>query len=209
MSIPRWNPSTTTTKQETYLLSRLKRTRKLYSFLRLHRLDLFDEGFQAELETMYRSTGAGKPPCPPALMAMACLLQGYQQVSDAEAVEMTVVDRRWQLVLDRLGEDEPAFAQGTLVDFRDRLIRTDMDRRLLERTAALAKKTQGFDPKKLPKTLRVAIDSAPLQGAGRVEDTINLLWHGAKKIVEGMALMLKLDKETVCQCGWQPESAAG
>jgi hypothetical protein len=199
MSIPRWNPSTTTTKQETYLLSRLKRTRKLYSFLRLHRLDLFDEGFQAELETMYRSTGAGKPPCPPALMAMACLLQGYQQVSDAEAVEMTVVDRRWQLVLDRLGEDEPAFAQGTLVDFRDRLIRTDMDRRLLERTAALAKKTQGFDPKKLPKTLRVAIDSAPLQGAGRVEDTINLLWHGAKKIVEGMALMLKLDKETVCQ----------
>src|SRR5712692_4618210 len=141
MSIPRWNPSTLTTKQERYLLSRLTRTRKLYGFLRVHRRDLFDDSFQEELETMYRATGAGKPPCPPALLAMACLLQGYQKVSDAEAVELTVVDRRWQLVLDRLGKDEAAFAQGTLVDFRSRMVRTDMDRRLLERTAALAKKT--------------------------------------------------------------------
>ena len=126
-------------------------------------------------------------------------MQGYQRVSDAEAVELTVVDRRWQLVLDRLGDDAPACGQGTLVEFRNRLIRTDLDRRLLERTAALAKKTKGFDPKKLPKTLRVAIDSAPLQGAGRVEDTINLLWHAARKIVEGMALVLESDKETICQ----------
>ena len=199
MSIPRWNPSPTTTKQEAYLLSRLTRTRRLYRFLRLHRRDLFDESFQDELETMYRATGAGKPPCPPALLAMACLLQGYQKVSDAEAVELTVVDLRWQMVLERLGEAGPAFAQGTLVDFRNRMVRTDMDRRLLERTVALAKKTGEFDPKKLPKTLRVAIDSAPLEGAGRVEDTINLLWHAARKIVEGMVLLLESDKETVCQ----------
>jgi hypothetical protein len=199
ISIPRWNPGTTTTEPESYLLSRLTRTRKLYAFLRVHRRDLFDDSFQDELESMYRDTGAGKPPCPPALLAMVCLMQGYQRVSDAEAVELTVVDRRWQLVLDRLGDDAPACGQGTLVEFRNRLIRTDLDRRLLERTAALAKKTKGFDPKKLPKTLRVAIDSAPLQGAGRVEDTINLLWHAARKIVEGMALVLESDKETICQ----------
>lgn len=165
MSIPRWDPSTTTTKEESFLLSRLKRTRKLFAFLRLHRTDLFDDSFQDELETMYRDTGAGKPPCAPALMAMACLLQGYLGTSDAEAVELTVVDKRWQLVLDRLGQQEPAFAQGTLVDFRARLIRTGLDRRLLERTTELARKTQGFDAKKLPKTLRVAVDSAPLRGA--------------------------------------------
>ena len=199
MPIPRWNPSTTTTKQESYLLSRLKRTRKLFAFLRVHRRDLFDDSFQDELETMYRSTGAGKPPCPPALLAMACLLQGYLRVSDAEAVELTVVDKRWQLVLDCLGQEEASFAQGTLVDFRNRLIRTGMDRRLLERTATLAKKTQGFDPKKLPQTLRVAIDSAPLEGAGRVEDTLNLMWHAARKIVEGIATMQESDQETVCR----------
>lgn len=34
------------------------------------------------------------------LLAMATLLQGYLQVSDAEAVEMTVVDLRRQIMLD-------------------------------------------------------------------------------------------------------------
>jgi hypothetical protein len=41
------------------------------------------------------------------------------------------MDLRWQMVLDRLGEEEPAFAQGTLVDFRARLIRANLDLRLL------------------------------------------------------------------------------
>lgn len=204
MSIPRWNPSHLISEQEAFLLSRLKRTRKLFAFLRLHRQGLFDETFQDELSTMYRDTGAGVPPCPPALMCMAVLVQGYLRVSDAEAVELTVMDKRWQLVLDRLEATEPAFAQGTLVDFRARLIRTEMDRRLLERTVELAKKTKGFDPKKLPKSLRVAVDSAPLKGAGRVEDTINLLWHAARKIVESVAVMREWDQEQVCRAAAIP-----
>jgi|GEM_PF-5455278 len=72
------------------------------------------------------------------------------RVSDAEAVELTVMDRRWQLVLDCLGADEPAFAQGTLQQFRERLIAWDMDRRLLERTIELAKETKEFDWKDKP-----------------------------------------------------------
>ena len=71
--------------------------------------------------------------------ARAVLLQGYHGVSDAEAVELTVVDLRWQMVLDRLGCGEPAFSQGALFDFRERLIRTDMDLRLIERTMELAR----------------------------------------------------------------------
>jgi hypothetical protein len=204
MSIPRWNPRHTISEHEQFLLSRLQRTRKLFAFLRLYRHELFDDKFQDELAQMYRSTGAGKTPCPPALLAMAALLQGYLRVSDAEAVELTAMDKRWQLVLDRLGADKPAFGQGTLGDFRGRMIRTDMDRRLLERTAELAKKTQGFDPKKLPKSLRVAIDSAPLQGAGRVEDTINLLWHAARKLVQGVALLMEWEEEAVCRTAGVP-----
>jgi hypothetical protein len=70
----RWRPATTHTRQEEFLLKRLTRTRKLFGFLREHRQELFDEGFQVELESMYRRTGAGKPPVPPALLAMATLL---------------------------------------------------------------------------------------------------------------------------------------
>jgi hypothetical protein len=198
MAIERWRPRSACTKQETFLLGRLRRTRKLFAFLRDHRLELFDEEFQQELESMYRDTGAGVEPVAPALLAMAVLLQGYLRISDAEAVELTVVDLRWQMVLDRLGEDKPAFGQGTLYAFRHRLIRTDMDRRLLERTVELARRTKAFDWKKLPKTLRVAIDSAPLEGAGRVEDTINLLGHAARKIVDCAADLL----------GWKTEKVA-
>lgn len=192
MTIERWQPRSETTRQEDFLLSRLGRTRKLFRFLREHRHEIFDAGFQDELAAMYRGTGAGIPAKPPALMAMATLLQGYVGASDAEAVEMTVVDLRWQMNLDCLGATEPAFSQGALYAFRHRMIDNDMDRQLLERTAEVARKTKGFDPKKLPK-LRAAIDSAPLGGAGRVEDTINLLAHAARKVTEIAALILERD----------------
>lgn len=68
-------------------------------------------------------------------------------------VELTVVDLRWQLVLDRLGSDQPAFSQGALHDFRAPLIRTDMDRRLLEGMVQFARENGAFDPKKLPREL--------------------------------------------------------
>ena len=190
MGLKRWNPSVALSRQEQFLMKRLVRTRKLFGFLRQHRHELFDDAFQAELESMYRGTGAGKEPIAPALLAMAVLLQAYHGMSDAEAVEMTVVDLRWQLVLDRLGATETAFSQGALCDFRARLVTHDMDRRLLERTAEFARLTNAFDWKKLPKTLRVAIDSMPLEGAGRVEDTINLLAHAARKALTCVADLL-------------------
>jgi hypothetical protein len=177
------------TKQEEWLLKRLERTKKLFAFLRRHRHELFDEAFQAELSGMYRQNGEGKVPVPPALMAMAVLLQAYVGASDAEAVELTMVDARWQLVLNRLGETEPAFSQGALQAFRQRMIAHDMDRRLLERTAELAKDSGGFDHKKLPRDLRLAVDSRPLEGAGRVEDTFNLLAHAARILLREAARM--------------------
>ncbi len=198
MAIERWRPRTSYTRQEEALLRRARKGRKLFAFLRDHRHELFDEGFQAELAAMYRDTGAGADPVVPALMAMALLLQSYHGVSDHEAVELTVVDLRWQMVLDRLGCDKPAFAQSTVVEFRDRLIRNDMDRRVLERTVELARRTKAFDWRKLPKDLRVAIDSSPLEGAGRVEDTINLLGHAARNVARCAADLL----------GWSVEKVA-
>lgn len=180
-------------------MKRLDRVRKLLGFLRVHRRRLFDETFQDELASMYRDTGAGKAPVPPALMAMATLVQAYLGVSDAEMVELTVVDLRVQMTLDRLGADSPAFSQGALVDFRDRLIAADMDRRLLERTVELARETGGFDTRKLPRSLRLAVDSSPFEGAGRVEDTFNLLGHAARKLVRCVARLLRWRPTTVAE----------
>jgi hypothetical protein len=74
-----------------------------------------------------------------------------------------------------------------------------MDRRLLEQTVELAKKSKAFDWRKLPKTLRVAVDSRPLEGAGRVEDTFNLLGHAGCKIAECIAVELNISVEEVCK----------
>jgi hypothetical protein len=165
-AMERWNPEQVLSKREALIMKRLTRTRRLFAFLRLHRHELFDDAFQRELEGMYRGTGAGAEPVPPALLGMALILQGYLRTSDAEAVEMTMLDLRWQLVLGCLGAEEPAFAQGTLQNFRERLIAADMDRRLLERTIELAKKTKEFDWKKLPRDLRVAVDFfTPFRGS--------------------------------------------
>ncbi len=199
MTIARWTPAVAPTRQEQFILKRLGRVRKLLGFLRLHRHELFDDAFQDELAAMYRTTGAGKQARPPALMAMAMLVQGYLGISDAEMIELTVLDLRVQMVLECLGAEEPPFSQGALQEFRDRVIAAEMDRRLLERTVDLAKRTKAVDHRKLPKTLRVAIDSSPLEGAGRVEDTFNLLAHAARNVVSCAAGLLGWPDEQVCR----------
>jgi hypothetical protein len=54
---------------------------------------------------------------PPAQLALATILQAYTGVSDDEVIEATMMDRRWQLVLDSLARKSRAF-QGTLMGLR-------------------------------------------------------------------------------------------
>ncbi len=58
-----------------------------------------------------------------------------------------------------------------------------MDRRLIERTIEIAGQSQAFGPR----ALRAALDSSPLWGAGRVEDTCNLVGHALKKVLRVVA----------------------
>jgi hypothetical protein len=51
----------------------------------------------------------------------------------------------------------------------------------------------------LTKAVRVAIDSRPLVGAGRVEDTINLLGHAARSIVQLVSKILDRDAADICR----------
>jgi hypothetical protein len=198
MAIERWHPTEKPTKAEERILARLKTHRKLFAFLRLHRHEILDDEFQDLLASMYRDTGAGAPAQPPAMLCMALLLQAYDGVSDREAVERTVDSARWQMVLACLGENEPAFSQGGLQQFRERLIEHDVDIKLLERTVAVARCAARFDWRKLPKSLRVAMDSRPLVGAGRVEDTFNLLGHAARKIGECAADLTGISFNEIC-----------
>src|SRR5437868_15298855 len=59
MSIDRWQPREELNRQEQALMKRLDRVRKLLGFLRIHRRRLFDDAFEDELATMYRTHGGG------------------------------------------------------------------------------------------------------------------------------------------------------
>jgi len=197
----RWTPPEELTKQEQMIMKRLNRVRPLFGFLRLNRHKIFTDAFQGQLEAMYRRTGAGDEPHPPAMLCMVILLQGYVGASDAEAVEFAVMDRRWQMVLNCLDAEEPPFSQGALQAFRERMVESGMDRVLLEHTAALVRDgvfTKG-EGQSMSKAVRVAIDSRPLAGAGRVEDTINLLGHAARNIVRVVSKIMQRDAEEICR----------
>ena len=179
-----WRPPVEPSPAEQAVIKAVRRA-KLFVFLREHRHELFDEGFQAELAQAYADSPKGQPPVPPAQLALATILQAYAKVSDDEVIEATVMDRRWQLVLDCTGAEEPPFSKGTLVGFRKRLIDHGLDRRLVERTVELAAATKGFGAR----ALRAALDSSPLWGAGRVEDTFNLMGHALRKALGVIAVL--------------------
>ena len=172
-----WTCPCELTPDEVRVAQLLHRIGKFYVFLREIRAELFDDAFQAELAAVYQPRGTA--PVPPALLAMVMLLQAYDQVGDAEAVVTARVDQRWQLVLGCLGASTAPFSQGVLVKFRERMIAHDLDRKLLTRTIELAKRTGKFGWQHL----QAALDSSPLLGAGRIEDTWNLIGRALSAVV--------------------------
>jgi hypothetical protein len=182
MRPPLWHPPIALSTAEQAILKRLRRA-KLFVFLRQHRHALFAAAFPQELLTLYKDQPQGQPPGPPAHLALATLLPAYTQVSDDAVIAATTMDRRGPVVLDCLDTETPPFSTGTLVAFRQRLIAHHLDRRLLERTVALAAISGAFGPRQW----RAALDSRPLWGAGRVEDTDNLLGHALRKALSVIA----------------------
>ena len=177
-----WHPPVLPSAAEQAVLTRIKHAR-LFVFLRQQRHVLLTDAFQAELALLYRDSQRGQPPVPPAQLALTTILQAYTGVSDDEVIELTTMDRRWQVVLDCLDATTPPFSKGTLVAFRQALIAHDLDRRLIERTVEMATVSGLLGSR----GLRAALDSSPLWGAGKVEDTYNLVGHALRKALRVIA----------------------
>jgi hypothetical protein len=171
-----WHPPVNLSDEEQGITSGIRRA-KLFIFLRQVRHQLFDKQFQTELGKLYSDSPKGYPPVPPAQLALVTILQAYTGASDDEAIESLLMDKRWQLVLDCLDCERAPFSKATLVRFRVQLIKRRLDRRLVERTVELAQETGGFGSR----NLRAALDSSPLWGAAKVEDTYNLMGHALRK----------------------------
>lgn len=189
----RWNVPDKLTAKEKRLVARMRRKSRFYVFLREIRAELFDSEFQAELAEAYAPRG--QEPVPPALLAMVLLLQAYTGLSDADAVDEAEMDQRWQLVLGTLGEEKAPFGQGSLPRFRERLIEKNLDQRLLDKTVEIARRTGGFGWQRL----KAALDSSPLRGRGRVEDSWNLIGHAMARLVAVLARLADVEEDTLIE----------
>jgi len=143
------NPPIASTPEEQQIVTRTRKRWKFFVFLRESRQELLDANFQNTLAQSYSPDPGGQEPVDARVLALATLWQAYGNVGDRDAVELTVMDKRWQMVLDGLGAAQPLFRQRTLFNFRMRLIAHNLDKTLLDRTVALAEPTRGFGARPL------------------------------------------------------------
>lgn len=180
--VMRWNPPVELSSEEEEIIRHCKK-RRVFIFLRELRHRIFDEEMQGQLEAAYSRVERGKQRVPPAQLALASLLQAALNEPDHEVVSAVMMDRRWRMVLDCLETKVPPFSQGTLYNFRQRAIRHGLDQLLFEKTVALARECGGYSATQL----RAAFDASPLWGAGRVEDTFNLIGRAVLHVLRTAA----------------------
>jgi hypothetical protein len=172
-----WQPPVELICVEEQIVAQIRRA-KLFVFLRQHRHELFDEALRTanwQASPSQASEGAHPRLLHNWRWRLSC--KRTQASGMTRVIEATVMDRRGPLALDCLDTDQAPISLGTFVAFRKRLIDAEMDRRLIERTIEPGPaRTRNLDHE--PR--RPALDSSPLWGAGRVEDTMNLIGHARK-----------------------------
>lgn len=134
--------------------------------------------------TLYQA--GGRPSVPPSQLALLLAMQTHEGLSDQSAIDHSEYDARWAAVLGtRLGE--PLCAKSTLQLFRAKLILKEQARLLLQGSLHEARRKG-----QLPDgSLRVAVDTLCIKGAGAVKDTWNLLASGIWQVIQAAAKELR------------------
>lgn len=143
--------------------------------------DLFPD---SDFEALY--SARGRPSTPPSQLIRLLILQTYTGVSDEEAIQRSIYDARWAVVLGKpIGVK--LCAKSTLQLFRAHLVIHKQVAAVLAGSVHEAKKKGLL--KRGP--LRLALDTMPMEGAGAVKDTWNLVASGIWQVIQAAAKELK------------------
>src|SRR4051794_9040588 len=123
----------------------------------------------------------GRPSIPPSQLAKVLLLQYRTGVSDEQAMEGVAWDLRWKVALG-LSVDHQGWHPTSLTKFRARLLLHRLERVALERTLTLAGELGMLDG-----PVERIIDSTPMLGAAATQDTVRLVRHGVRKLLDAAA----------------------
>jgi transposase len=127
------------------------------------------------------SPGMGRPSIPPSQLAKVLLLQYRTGASDEQAMECIAWDLRWKVALG-LAVDHRGWHPTSLTRFRARLLLHELERVALERTLELAEELGMLDG-----PVEQIIDSTPMLGAAATQDTVRLVRHGVRKLLDAVS----------------------
>jgi hypothetical protein len=127
------------------------------------------------------SARMGRPSIRPSLLAKVMLLQHRTGLSDEAAMEAVAWDLRWKVALG-LAVDHRGWHPTSLTKFRARLLLHGKEQLALENTLRLAEQVGLLDG-----TAEQIIDSTPMLGAAATQDTVRLVRHGVKKLLDAVA----------------------
>ncbi len=127
------------------------------------------------------SAGMGRPSIAPSLLAKVLLLQHRTGLSDEAAMQAVAWDLRWKIALG-LAVDHEGWHPTSLTKYRARLLLHGKEGVALEATLRLAEEI-GL----LEGTVEQIIDSTPMLGAAATQDTVRLVRHGVKKLLDSIA----------------------
>jgi hypothetical protein len=159
--------------------------RTFYGYLASQRYELFRDADFAELYC----EDNGRPSVPPSLLAMALVLQTYDDVSDDEATRRAAFDLQWKVALGVEVNVRP-FAKSTLQEFRAQLIVHDQTRAIFQRSLEVAKRGGVWKKGHAPQErhhIKLALDTTHILGRGAVRDTYNLLADGIVQVLRALA----------------------
>jgi hypothetical protein len=122
----------------------------------------------------------GRPSIPPSLLAKVLLLQHRTGVSDELAMECVAWDLRWKVALG-LPVDHQGWHPTTLTKYRARLLLHEKEGLALQNTLRLAEELGMLDG-----TAEQIIDSTPMLGAAATQDTVRLVRHGVRRLIDAV-----------------------
>jgi hypothetical protein len=122
----------------------------------------------------------GRPSIPPSLLAKVLLLQHRTGASDEQAMECVAWDLRWKVALG-LPVDHRGWHPTSLTKYRARLLLHKKEGLALENTLQLAEELGMLDG-----TAEQIIDSKPMLGAAATQDTVRLVRHGVRKLIDAV-----------------------
>jgi len=126
------------------------------------------------------SPAMGRPSIPPSQLARVLLLQYRTGASDEQAMDAIAWDLRWKVALG-LAVDHRGWHPTSLTKFRARVLLHKLERVALERTLALAEELGMLDG-----PVEQIIDSTPMLGAAATQDTVRLVRHGVRKLLDAV-----------------------